>query len=175
MGASVAEADGEPEQVGNGAFSEALPAAGSVALTAGQKQEAHARLEQIVSDYDLVMANVLSVIFNGGEYTAAVTEADSAERAALQTQWLATLDRIQADASLSTMERLYTCYGKLSFERMENPEAPVSEQLEAEIRDRVAWAEAKASSYERVPVVNAAWNTLYEAGMDEVADELQDR
>jgi thioredoxin-related protein len=141
-------------------------------LTPEQKQEAVDRLEQILGDYDLVMANLLSVIFNGGDFTAAVTDDGSAERAALETRWLATLDRIQADADVSTMERLYTCYGKLNFERMHDPEAPVSEQLKAEIGDRVAWAEARASSYERVPVINAAWNTLYEAGMDEMADEL---
>jgi protein disulfide-isomerase len=63
--------------------------------------------------------------------------------------------------------------GKRSLEQIDNPDAPVSDALEAEILSRVAWADATTSTpHERQAVINAAANVLMAAGLNDHAEAL---
>ena len=60
-----------------------------------------------------------------------------------------------------------------AFERIDDPEAPPSDELRQEIIELVAWAdETTPSVYERQPIINALGNVLYDARMDDVARPL---
>ena len=144
-----------------------------VALTDDQKVEALAQVEALIADDELVKANIFTVIFNGADYTNALTEPGSEKRAQLIAEFDETLDRIAADESVYKRERIYTLAGKINFERIDDEEAELSAELQAEIRDMVQWAdETTPSVYERQPIINALGNILDDAGMDDVAKPL---
>jgi protein disulfide-isomerase len=82
-------------------------------------------------------------------------------------------DKIAADESVYKRERIYTLGGKIDFERMDDDEAEISDELRQEIIDMVAWAdESTPSVYERQPIINALGNVLDAAGMDDAAKAL---
>lgn len=144
-----------------------------VPLSDVQKAEAIAMVQQVLAFDDLVKANIFMVVLGGAEITAALTEPGSDARAMLTADFQDAMDRVAADESIYKRERIYTLAGKIRFERIDDAEAPLSEELQAEIRDVVKWAdETTPSVYERQPIINALGNVLDEAGMDDVARPL---
>ncbi len=139
-------------------------------LTEDERTEALSMLQSIVDDHALVQANIFAVLIDGARFTAALTEPDSDERAALTERFYSAYDAIMADESVYKRERIYTVLGKILFERIDDEEAELSAGLQQEIKDMAAWADASTPSvYERQPIVNAVANVLAEAGMDDVA------
>ncbi len=145
----------------------------AIALTAEQKAEALAQIESMLADDALIKANIFSALFNGADYTNALTDASSDKRAELVEGYSEMLNRIAADDSVYKRERIYTLAGKINLERIDDAEAALSAALQTEIRDMVQWAdESTPSVYERQPIINALGNVLEDAGMDEVARPL---
>jgi len=127
----------------------------------------------LISDDQLIKANIFTVLFSGIDYTKALTDDGSEERGELIEKFAHVYDRIAADDSVYKRERIYTLIGKISFERMDDEEAELSKDLQGQIRDMVQWAdETTPSVYERQPIINALGNVLEEAGMDDVAKPL---
>jgi hypothetical protein len=144
-----------------------------VPLTDEQKAAALAQVEALIADDELIKANIFTVIFNGADYTNILTEPGSEKREQLIAEFGETLARIAADESVYKRERIYTLAGKINFERIDDEEADVSAELQAEIRDMVQWAdETTPSVYERQPIINALGNILDDAGMDDDAKPL---
>lgn len=142
-------------------------------LTALEKEQARERVNAILNSYDLVKSNVFAVSYDSANIVAALTDPASAERQQLQSNFLVALEQLLADDTVYMRERLYTLVGKMAFERIDDAEAPISDALQGEIRDRVAWAdEITTDPYERHPIINAAANILDEAGMSDVARPL---
>ncbi|MBT8086937.1 MAG: thioredoxin fold domain-containing protein [Woeseiaceae bacterium] len=142
-------------------------------LSGEQRREALDMLESILASPALIRANIFRVVIDGAKYAALLTDPGTEERAALTQAFLETLDAIAADDSIYKRERIYTLVGKIRFERLDDEEATVSDDLQQQIRDMVAWAdESTPSVYERQPVINALGNVLNEAGMDDVARPL---
>ncbi len=145
----------------------------AVALSPEQKAEALTHVEALISDDQLIKANIFTVLFSGIDYTKALTDDGSEERGELIEKFAHAYDRIAADESVYKRERIYTLIGKISFERMDDEEAELSKDLQGEILDMVQWAdETTPSVYERQPIINALGNVLEEAGMDDVAKPL---
>ncbi len=145
----------------------------AIPLSDQQKTEALAQVEAVIADDELIKANIFAVLFNGANYTTALTEAGSEKRDQLITAFGETLDRVAADESVYKRERIYTLAGKINFERIDDEEAELSAELQAEIRAMVQWAdETTPSVYERQPIINALGNILDDAGMDDVAKPL---
>ena len=144
-----------------------------IELTDQQREEALGMLDAILADPAMIRANIFPVLFNGPAYTSLLTEPGSARRAELTQAFMETLNSIAANDDIYKRERIYTLAGKIGFERIDDEDAELSEQLQGEIRDMVAWAdESTPSAYERQPVVNALANVLNDAGMDDVAKSL---
>lgn len=142
-------------------------------LTPKLKVEALKVLENVLGDYELVKANMLTVIFSGATLTRHLTEAGSEERMSLTQKFIDIYDKIAADESVYKRERIYTLSGKMRFERIGDDEAEISDKLKQEIVDMVAWAdESTPSVYERQPIINALGNVLDAAGMDDAAKPL---
>ncbi len=145
----------------------------AVPLSAEQKAEALAHVEALISDDELIKANIFTVLFSSTDYAKALTDDGSEKQAELIGKFRQAYDRIAADESVYKRERIYTLIGKISIERMDDEEAELSEELLGEIRDMVQWAdETTPSVYERQPIINALGNVLDEAGMDDEAKTL---
>lgn len=142
-------------------------------LTPQLKVEALKVLENVLGDYELVKANILTVIFSGATLTRHLTDAGSEERMSLTQKFIDIYDKIAADESVYKRERIYTLSGKMRFERIDDDEAEISDKLKQDIVDTVAWAdESTPSVYERQPIINALGNVLDAAGMDDAAKPL---
>jgi len=142
-------------------------------LSDARRAEILVNLETILSDYSLTKAALTSVLFAAADITAAVSEAGSPVRERLTAMFLDFYDRVAADETVYKRERIYTLAGRIAFERIDDPDAELSAQLERRIADTVRWAdETTPSVYERQPIINALGNVLAEAGMDEIAKPL---
>jgi hypothetical protein len=156
---------------------DAIMAAGAdeepVPLSPAQKAEALAHVKALITDDELIRANIFTVLFAGTDYTSALTDDGSEERGELIKQYGQVYDRLAIDETLYKRERIYTLIGKINFERMHDEDAALSEDLKNQIRNMVQWAdETTPSVYERQPIINALGNVLEEAGMDDVAKPL---
>ncbi len=146
---------------------------GELVLGDDERQEALALLESVLANSAQVRANIFAVVIGGARLVKFLTEPGSAQRARLVDAFHETLDAVAADETIYKRERIYTLAGKIRFERLDDDSAEVSDGLQQEIRDMVAWADASTPSvYERQPVINALANVLSEAGMDDVARPL---
>ena len=106
----------------------------------------------------------------------AFTDTDSPRRASLLGLWGQVLNIVANNPQISIMERLYTSHGRIRMARVDNPDKPLSPEFQQKIADRIDWADQQAvTPYERQAVINAAWNILSEAGMDEKATKLLTR
>ncbi len=144
-----------------------------VLLSAAQVADARRAVQAVLDDPVLVKANIFSVLFSGPRYVAELTDPDSEERELLIRSFHRVFDELASDESVYKRERIYTLIGKIRFERMDDEEAEISDQLKLEIREMTAWAdESTPSVYERQPIINALANVLTEAGMDDVAKPL---
>jgi thioredoxin-related protein len=144
-----------------------------VPLTDAEKTAARSLVNSVLDDARLVRANLLAVLISGAKTTAAITDQGSEERIALQAKFLAVIDRLAKDESLSRTERLYATIGKIRFEKIDDPEQQISAGLKDEIKDIVERADAETKDvYERQTVINAAAGVLDEAGMKDRAKAL---
>jgi thiol-disulfide isomerase/thioredoxin len=144
-----------------------------VPLPDDQQSEALQQIDIVLADPGLVKANILSVLFEGSQMTAALTEAESAARKLLMQRYDEVFNALAADDSVYLRERIYTLVGKMRFERIDDAEAEISDSLRQEILDMTIWAdESTPSVFERQPIINALANVLNEANMDDVAKPL---
>ncbi|MCZ6771698.1 MAG: thioredoxin family protein, partial [Proteobacteria bacterium] len=142
-------------------------------LTPELRREALNSLEGVLGDYELVKANIHTVIFSGATLARNLTEAGSEARISLTRNFIDNYDKIAVDESVYKRERIYTLSGKMGFERIDDEAAEISANLKQEIVDMVAWAdESTPSVYERQPIINALGNVLDAAGMDDAAKPL---
>ncbi len=137
------------------------------------KNETLEKIQTVLKNRQLVQANLEFVLFAAADIARVFTDSESPRRASLLGQWSRALSVVAADPKISLMERLYTSYGRVQMARVEDPERDLSPEFKEKIAAHVDWADKQAKTgYERQAVINAAWNILSEAGMDEKATEL---
>ena len=105
----------------------------AVPLSDEQKAEALQKVTALVEDDELVKANIFTALFNATDYTLALTDADSDARSDLVAKFYAVFDRVAADETIYKRERIYSLAGRINFERMDDEEAALSEELQEKI------------------------------------------
>ncbi len=138
----------------------------------GKQQQAIAieRAATILADPELSRANVYMVLYDAADIVSATTAPGSLERKGLLRRWNERLDAISKDPGYSTAHRLATTMTRISFARMDDPEAPIPPALQEQAIQRVAWADEQAvTPYQRQAVINTAWYVLWRAELNEEA------
>jgi thioredoxin-like negative regulator of GroEL len=130
-------------------------------------------VRQVTSDPVSTRENFDLITYNAGKIAAAVTLPKSAERAGLVTAWDGALDRLAADASLSTADRLTALGARVDLARLDDGKAPLPAALQQRLRDDVARADRETTDvYARQAVISNAAEVLAEAGMLDESDAL---
>jgi len=135
--------------------------------------EALGRLTAVLADPKLIRENFDTLTEYADKIAGYVTSPKSPERARLVSAWSAALDRLVADATLSTADRLVAVGSKVALARLDEKDAPLSPALEKMVRDEVARADSETGDpYARQAVIDAAADALIQAGLLEDAEKL---
>ena len=95
----------------------------------------------VLSDPRLIRENFDTLTEYADKITGLVTTPKSPERVRLVGAWSGALDRIVADSTLSTADRLVAVGAKVSLARLDTQDAPLPPALEKTVRDEVARAD----------------------------------
>jgi len=150
-------------------------AAGATAKGAKPSPDAAAtaQLVSVLGDLQLVRENFDTLTEYADKIAGFVTPPKSAERERLVTAWTAALDRLVADASLSTTDRLVAVSARVGLARLDAKDAPLPAPLLQSVRDQVARADREtADPYARQAVIDAATDALVQAGLLDDAETL---
>jgi thioredoxin-related protein len=135
--------------------------------------EAVGRLMAVLADPKLIRENFDTLTEYADKIAGYVTEPKSPERARLVTSWSAALDRLVADTTLSTADRLVAVGAKVALARRDAKDGPLSPALEKTVRDEVARADSETKDpYARQAVIDAAADALMQAGLLDDAEKL---
>ncbi|MDQ2961905.1 MAG: thioredoxin family protein [Pseudomonadota bacterium] len=127
----------------------------------------------VFADPRLTRENFDTLTQYPGQIAGFVTAPKSPERRRLAAAWTAALDRLAADPSLSTADRLTAVTGQVALVRLDAKDGPVPATLLKTVRDAVARADREtADPYERQAVIDAAADALVQAGLLDEADTL---
>ncbi len=154
-----------------------LKALAAAALAKGAKaapdSAASAQLLFVLGDPALTRENFDTLTEYAGAITAFVTAPKSPERARLIASWSGALERLVADASLSTADRLTAVAGEVALARLDLKDGPLPAPLLKTVRDEVARADRETTDpYARQAVIDAAADALVQAGLLDDADTL---
>jgi thioredoxin-related protein len=134
---------------------------------------ASARLLQVLADPALTRENFDTLTEYAGAMAAFVTAPQTPERTRLVAAWTAALQRLVADASLSTADRLTAVAGEAALGRLDLKDGPLPALLLKTVRDEVARADHTTSDpYARQAVIDVAADALVQAGLLDEADAL---
>jgi len=132
-----------------------------------------ARLTAVLADPKLTRESFDTLTEYADKIAGFVTAAHSPERARLVVAWSSALDRLIADPTLSTADRLTAVGAKVSLARLDAKDAPLPAGLEKTVRDEVARADRETTDpYARQAVIDAAADALVQAGFLDDAEKL---
>jgi len=135
--------------------------------------EAIGQLTAVLADPKLTRENFDALTEYADKIAGYVTEPKSAERARLVTEWSSGLDRLIADTTLSTADRLVAVGAKVALARLDGNTKPLSPALEKTVRDQVARADDETKDpYARQAVIDAAADAFIQAGLLDDAEKL---
>ena len=134
---------------------------------------AAADLLQVLTDPNLSRANFDLLVYYADNIVGYVTLPRSSGRAELTASWNATLERLGADAGVSTADRLAAVGARVALAKLDVPKKPLPDPLLQVVRDQVARADrGTLDPYARQSVISAAADLLTEAGLTKASDEL---
>lgn len=132
-----------------------------------------AQLAAVLADPKLTRENFDTLTEYADKIAGFVTAPRSPERARLVVAWSAALDRLIADPTLSTVDRLTAVTAKVSLARLDSPDTALPAGLEKTVRDEIAKADRETTDpYARQAVIDAAADALVQAGMLDDAEKL---
>jgi thioredoxin-related protein len=135
--------------------------------------DAVGRLVAVLADPRLIRENFDTLTEYADKIAEFVTVPKSPERVRLVSAWSGALDRIVADSTLSTADRLVAVGAKVSLARLDAKDAPLPPTLERTVRDEVARADRETTDpYARQAVIDAAADALMQAGFLDDAEKL---
>jgi thiol-disulfide isomerase/thioredoxin len=154
-----------------------LKALAAAATAKGAKASAdaaaNARLLAVLADSRLVRENFDTLTEYAGKIAGFVTVPKTPERERLVAAWTTALDRLVADASLSTTDRLTAIGSEVVLARLDAKDAPLPVPLLKSVREEVARADREtADPYARQAVIDAAADALVQAGLLDEAETL---
>jgi hypothetical protein len=135
-----------------------------------------AQLMAVLADPRLARENFDLLVYYPKEVSGLLTLPKSPERARVVAAWNAALDKLIADASLSTADRLSAVDAKVALARLDAPTAALPDSLLKTVRDQAARADRETSDpYARQSVISGAAELLDDAGLGEESDALLKR
>jgi thioredoxin-like negative regulator of GroEL len=130
-------------------------------------------VREVTSDPARTRENFDLITYYAGKIAAYITLPRSAERAGLVATWDGALDRLAADAGLSTADRLTALLARVDLAKLDVGNAPLPAALQQRLRDEVARADRETTDvYARQAVISGAAEVLAEAGMLDASDAL---
>jgi thioredoxin-related protein len=155
----------------------ALKALAAAATAKGAKAvpeaSANAQLLAVLADPVLTRENFDTLTEYPGPIAAFATASNTPEREHLVAAWTAALERLGADASLSTVDRLAAVTGEVALARLDAKDGPLPAPLLQTVRDEVARADRETTDpYARQAVIDAATDALLQAGLLDAAETL---
>jgi thioredoxin-related protein len=154
----------------------ALAAAASVKDKAAKRAPdtaAVAQLRVVLADPRLTRENFDTLTEYAGPIAGFVTAPRSANRTRLIAAWSAALERLVADETLSTTDRLVALDGQVALAKLEAENAPLPEPLLESLHAQVARADRETRDpYARQAVIDAAADALVDAGLLGEAEAL---
>ena len=134
---------------------------------------ASARLRLVLADPALTRENFDTLTEYAGAIAGFATAPNSPERARLVIAWSDALERLVADASLSTVDRLTAVTGEVELARLDLKDRPLPAPLLKTVRDEVARADRITTDpYARQAVIDAAGDALVRANLLDEAEKL---
>ena len=134
------------------------------------------QLMAVLADPKLSRENFDLLVYYPREVTDLVTLPKSPERARVVAGWNAALERLAADTSLSTTDRLSVVDAEVALARLEAPNATLPAALLKSVREQAARADRETSDpYARQSVISGAADILEDAGLGDESDALLKR
>jgi len=134
---------------------------------------AHERVMKVLADSKMSREDFDLLTNYAGEITGYITTPKSLGRSDLAKVWSTALERLIADPTLSTADRLTAVQAKVALARLDAPKAAIPDTLLTEVRDQVARADRETTDpYARQAVISAAAELLTEAGLLAESDAL---
>jgi thioredoxin-related protein len=132
-----------------------------------------AQLMAVLADPRLARENFDLLVYYPSEVANLVTLPKSSERTRVVAAWGAALERIVADTSLSTADRLAVIDAQVVLARLDAPKAALPEPMLKTVREQIARADRETSDpYARQSVISGAADVLEDAGLGDESDAL---
>ncbi len=113
------------------------------------------------------------VVYYSGDISKAYTLPNSAARAKLNAAWNTALDRLLADTSLSTGDRLSAVDAQITLARIDDPKVALTPALLKSVREQAARADHDTTDlYARQAVISSAAGVLADAGLLDESDAM---
>jgi len=139
-------------------------------------KSATAQLMPVLADPKLARENFDLLVYYPREVSNLVTLPKSPERARVVAAWNAALDRLIADTSLSTADRLSVIDAEVALAKLDAPKATLADALLKTVREETARADRETSDpYARQAVISGAAEVLENAGLGDESDALLKR
>ncbi len=156
---------------------EEATAKSAVRSSAGElsdQERKQARVEAILADPELVIANLAFLEAAAGDAVKSLEPAPGPGRNALMQLWEKTMTAAEANEKLSVDERLSSLLPALDFHQLEKGEKALADTALAErVRKRVRWADENAKdAYTRQAAMSTAGGLLRTAGLKDEARQL---
>ncbi|WP_413195982.1 thioredoxin family protein [Pararobbsia alpina] len=138
------------------------------------KTAALATTQAVLADAKLARANFDVVVNYGPTIVAYLTQPATPQRTQLASQWDAALHTLSADTSISTTDRLSAVDGRVELAKLDVPKGtPLPKSLVDTVREQAALADkSTTNAFERQSVIDAAADTLADAGLLDDSDRL---
>jgi hypothetical protein len=138
---------------------------GSDGLSESDRQSGTEQLIKVLAEPDLCMANLDMIINHPTPTTAGLTRAGSPLRRSLASAWLKSLDALEGTGTLSATQQVHITRARIRLLRTDDALATLPSALLEQALAKADWVNANILGRERAPAVNAAANTLTEAGL----------
>jgi hypothetical protein len=134
------------------------------------------QLMAVLADPKLSRENFDLLVYYPHEVADLVTLPKSSGRARVVAAWNAALDRLVADTSLSTADRLSVVDAQVALAKLDAPNATLPAALLKTVREQAARADRETSDpYARQSVISGAADILEDAGLGDESDALLKR
>ncbi len=158
----------QPETAARLKFQALVAAAKAKDAKPRDDKAAAAELMAVLADPKLARENFDLLVYYPREVTSLVTPPKSSQRARVVAAWSAALERLIADRSLSTADRLSVIDGEVALAKLDAPDAALPDALLKTVREQASRADRETTDpYARQAVISGAAEVLQDAGLGE--------
>jgi thioredoxin-related protein len=131
------------------------------------------KVQNLLAQPNFARDNFDVIVYYSSAMAKAYTLPNSSGRAKLNAAWNVALDRLVADASLSTADRLSAVDAQIALAKLDDPKAALSPALLKSVREQAARADRETTdAYARQAVISSAAEILADAGLLDESDAM---